>query len=143
MLTCPKYPSTALVELIEKCAPFLLAVVFKCRCSKCSGEDRCSTSVGCFTVINHTSNGAKQTEKGCVTNSEEYRVRCISQENNKHRGECCKQDMCNDFKISDESNGKATISECLKQSYYFYVVYYIEPSSFTILLVSLTCKARI
>ena len=120
----------------------MLAVVFKCRCSKCSGQDRCSTSVGCFTVINHTSDGAKQTETGCFANSEEYRVRCISQENNKHRGECCKQDMCNDLTISDESNGKATISECLKQLLFLCSVLQ-GPSSFTISLVSLTCKVSI
>ncbi|XP_078379710.1 cysteine-rich motor neuron 1 protein-like isoform X2 [Oculina patagonica] len=84
--------------------PVTSAVMFKCRCSNCSGQDRCATAVGCFTIINHTTGGARQTEKGCFATSEEYRIQCTRREDNKHKVECCKQDMCNDFTISDESN---------------------------------------
>lgn len=107
VLTCPKYSHTAHAKNMLL---VLLAVMFKCRCSNCSGQDRCATAVGCFTIINHTTGGARQTEKGCFANTEEYRVQCTSREGNKYKVECCKQDMCNDFTISDESNGKVKIS---------------------------------
>ena len=85
----------------------LLAVTFRCRCSNCSGSDRCTTMVGCFTINNYTTGGTNVIEKGCFGVSEVYRVKCT---NSTQRVACCKQDMCNDFTISDEGNGKALIS---------------------------------
>ncbi|XP_020611103.1 papilin-like isoform X3 [Orbicella faveolata] len=86
------------------------AVMFRCRCSNCSGSDSCTTVVGCFTINNYTTGRTKVTEKGCFASSEVYRVQCT---NSTQRLACCKQDMCNDFPISDEGNGKPLISRFL------------------------------
>lgn len=58
---------------------------------------------------NYIIGGARETEKGCIINSEVYRVQCTNQKNSTQRVNCCKQDMCNDFTISDEGNGKPSI----------------------------------
>ncbi|KAJ7381331.1 hypothetical protein OS493_001455, partial [Desmophyllum pertusum] len=55
-------------------------------------------------ILDHITGSARETKKGCFGNTKEYRVHCTSQNGNKHIVECCKQDMCNDFTISDEGN---------------------------------------
>ena len=82
-----------------------LGPVFSCRCSNCSDQDRCATTVGCFTIIEYRATGrVRRTSKGCFKNSEQYKRQCTSQNDNKRNVECCEGDMCNDFAISDESN---------------------------------------
>jgi len=82
--------------------------VFSCRCSNCSGQDRCATTVGCFTIIEYRATGrVRRTSKGCFKNSEQYKRQCTSLNDNKRNVECCEGDMCNDFAISDEKQRKS------------------------------------
>ena len=79
-----------------------LSVIFYCRCTQCSGKDTCATSVGCFSTPGAEGGGSK---RGCLYKSEDYLRKCTRRDH-QNLLECCKEDMCNDFAISEESNSK-------------------------------------